>query len=255
MSHPTERFSNKVQDYIQYRPSYPKELLKAIEQHTHLDRDDVVVDIGSGTGLLTELFLKNGNFVYSLEPNDSMREAAEEILKNYEDLVSLNRTAEDTKLPKQWADLIVAAQAFHWFDSKACQKEWKRILKPEGFIALIWNERAVTQSEFMQAYEELIKKFGTDYDQVKGHQVDEAHIQAFFQSDEFICIELPNKQFFDLESLKGRLSSASYIPDAKDPRYTPMMQQLEKIFNQFAISGQVEFLYQCKTYIIQNPWS
>src|SRR3954467_5791308 len=113
----TTRFTDRVEDYVRYRPSYPAaELLDFLTAKTGFDASWVVADIGSGTGISTEMFLRNGNKVYGVEPNDAMRQKAEELLKEYPGFTSVNGTAENTQLPDKSVGLVLAGQAFHWFN-------------------------------------------------------------------------------------------------------------------------------------------
>ena len=127
MAKNTERFSDRVENYIKYRPGYSDAIVKSLKETIGFDSNWVVADIGSGTGLSAEMFLKNGNKVYTVEPNKEMREAGEGFLGEYEGFSSVDGTSEATTLADQSIDLIVAAQAFHWFDRNAFKSECKRI--------------------------------------------------------------------------------------------------------------------------------
>src|SRR5262249_44040345 len=142
---PTRRFSSRVENYVRFRPGYPKEIITMLKSECGLNSQSVIVDIGSGTGKLTELFLENGNPVFGVEPNQDMREAGERLLKSFPNFKSVGATAEETTLPNACAEFIVAGQAFHWFDRARCRKEFGRILRPGGWAVLVWNDRK-TQS-------------------------------------------------------------------------------------------------------------
>ncbi|MGZ6555184.1 MAG: class I SAM-dependent methyltransferase, partial [Bacteroidia bacterium] len=145
------RFSNRVENYVKFRPDYPAEIIPFLKQHLILNSESVVADIGSGTGISAELFLKNGNVVYGVEPNKEMREAGERLLKGYPNFYSVDATAENTTLPTDDIDLIIAGQAFHWFDKQKCRTEFHRILKPTGTVILMWNDRRTDTTPFLQA--------------------------------------------------------------------------------------------------------
>ena len=138
---PTKRFSDRVEMYVKYRPHYPTAVLACLQEECGLTETAVIADIGSGTGILTKLFLDNGNRVYGVEPNDEMREAAESYLADYAKFVSVNGRSEATTLPDHSVEFITAGQAFHWFQWQETKAEFKRILKPNGIVALVWNER------------------------------------------------------------------------------------------------------------------
>ena len=148
---PTERFSDRVADYVRYRPGYPPELLECLQRNCGLRPQWVVADVGSGTGLLAKIFLENGNRVFGIEPNAAMRAAGEEFLRGLDQFTSQEGRAEATGLPARSVDLITAGQAFHWFDRRRARAEFERILKPGGWVALVWNERR-TSTPFLADY-------------------------------------------------------------------------------------------------------
>ena len=158
MNDPTRRFSDRVDNYVRYRPSYPTAVLETLRSECDLSVATVVADIGSGTGILTRLFLENGNRVYGVEPNAEMRGAAEKLLRDFPGFESVAGTAEETGLAANSIDLVVAAQAFHWFDPDRAGMEFQRILRPGGWVALVWNERLVGASPFLREYEELLSE-------------------------------------------------------------------------------------------------
>src|SRR6185503_18677591 len=149
------RFSSRVEDYAKYRPGYPSELLEILNSECGLSRESVIADVGSGTGLLSEVFLRNGNTVFGIEPNELMRTTAEGLLKGFEHFQSVVGTAEKTTLPESSVDFVTAGQAFHWFDRAAAKQEFARILKPDGWVVLIWNARRVGSTPFLREYEAL----------------------------------------------------------------------------------------------------
>jgi SAM-dependent methyltransferase len=163
----TRRFSDRVQDYVRYRPDYPAELLPMLVKETGFSSKSVVADIGSGTGKLAMLFLDYGNVVYGVEPNDEMRLAAEDLLAGYDNFRSLKGTAEATGLPDKAVDLITAGQAFHWFDVPKAQIEFRRILKPGGMVVLVWNQWSAELSPLLAEYQELLSAFSLDANRVR----------------------------------------------------------------------------------------
>ena len=142
----TERFSNRVQDYARYRPHYPAAVIGSLQTNCQLLKTSVIADVGSGTGILTELFLRHGNPVLAVEPNRQMREAGERLLEGYPRFQSVAGRAEATTLPEQSVDFVTAGQAFHWFDRNKAKAEFSRILKAGGWVVLAWNERRVASS-------------------------------------------------------------------------------------------------------------
>ncbi len=244
---PTERFSTRVENYVKYRPGYPPAVLDLLRAECGLTPAAIVADIGSGTGLLTQLFLEHGNRVYGVEPNREMREAGERLLAAYPNFVSVDGAAEATTLPDACADLVTAAQAFHWFDRVKARAEFGRILRPGGWAALIWNERRWTGSPLVEAYERLIAAYGSDYATVNYDNVGPADLAAFF-GGEYRQARFDNQQHFDFAGLRGRLLSASYAPEPGHPSYEPMLAELRSIFDAHQVGGVVVFEYDTRVY-------
>lgn len=242
-----ERFSNRVENYARYRPHYPTEIIPFLKEQIGLNNHWLIADIGSGTGISSEIFLQNGNTVYAVEPNKEMREAAETIFKSDEKFISINATAEATSLHNSSIDLIIAGQAFHWFDKDISKKEFQRIARPNAFLVLMWNDRKL-ESNFQQSYEKMLEEFALDYEEVNQRNVDEEKIRAFFSPNLHVLKSFHNSQNFDFEGLKGRLLSSSYAPLEHDTNYQPMMSRLEQIFETFNINSKVAFEYSCNLY-------
>ena len=244
----TTRFSNRVADYVRYRPGYPEELVQTLRDEAGVTPASVVADIGSGTGISTELFLRLGCVVLAVEPNREMREAAEAQFRDQPGFRSIDGTAEATSLEAASVGLVVAGQAFHWFDVARTRTEFARILRPAGIVALFWNSRHLDTTPFLRGYETLLQDFATDYQQVDHKRIDAAVLKQFFGGDHFQTRTFPNSQSFDFEGLRGRLLSSSYAPSAGDPRHTPMLLELECLFQENARGGRVSFDYDTELY-------
>jgi SAM-dependent methyltransferase len=247
MTDVTQRFSSRVENYVKYRPGYPEGVLDTLRGECGLTPDSVIADVGSGTGILTEMFLRNGNVVYGIEPNHGMREAAERLLGGRPRFHSVAAQAEATTLAESSVDFITAGQAFHWFDREKTGAEFARILKPRGWVSLIWNERVVT-TPFLVAYEQLLKDYSTDYEQVDHRRIDEGVIQDFFSDGHFTLKQFENRQVFDYEGIEGRLLSSSYAPEAGHPKHEPMISELQRIFRAHEAGGKVVFEYITQMY-------
>jgi SAM-dependent methyltransferase len=239
MKDPTKRFSSRVENYIKYRPGYPKAVIDFLKSECGLMPAFTIADIGLGTGKLTVLFLENGNRVIGVEPNQEMREAAERLLRHQPHFQSVAATAEATTLAGHSVDMIAAGQAFHWFERNATRREFVRILKPGGWVVLVWNDRKTNASPFLEAYEQLLQTFGTDYKEVNHKNVDAAVIGSFFGAGGFRQARFPNEQLFDFEGLQGRLLSSSYAPEAGHPKHAPMLEALGEIFEENEVNGSV----------------
>jgi ubiquinone/menaquinone biosynthesis C-methylase UbiE len=243
-----QRFSNRVADYIRYRPGYPSAVREILRTECGLKSGYVIADIGSGTGFLSELFLKNGNRVFGVEPNEAMRQAGEEYLASYDGFVSINGSAESTTLDDASVNFVTAGQAFHWFDQNAARTEFVRILKPAGWVVVIWNERLTDTTPFLRDYESLLRKFGTDYASVKESYPGEQHMRDFFGPNAYASRTLPNFQEFDFAGVAGRLRSSSFIPAADHPDFAPMMEELQKIFTEYNQDDRVRLEYSTHVY-------
>ena len=250
IKNPTTRFSNHVNNYLKYRPHYPSQIIDFLKTSFNFDTQQVVADVGSGTGFLTKLFLENGNTTYGIEPNEAMRKAGEYYLKDYNNFISINGTAEATTLPNHSIDLITVAQAFHWFDMPKAKQEFLRILKPNHqyrSILLIWNQRKHQASAFMQAYLNFIEQFSTSSRKITESRINKTVLTAFFGTPNYKIATFPNHQYFDLEGLKGRYLSSSYAFTKTHPQHDNAMKSLTTIFNAYQKKGKVSMIY--KTYI------
>jgi len=246
----TARFSDRVEDYVRYRPGYPPEVLELLRAECGLRPSHIVADVASGTGMFTRLLLENGNSVFAVEPNREMREMGVrqlEALQSNGRLVSVAGTAEETTLGSASVDFVTAAQAAHWFDLPRARAEFARILRPEGWCVLIWNERRTETTAFLRDYEQLLLTYGTDYKEVR-HERTTAIIHEFFAPAPHQERVFDLRQRFDYEGAAGRLLSSSYAPLAGHPSHAPMMQELQRIFCAHAVDNMVEFEYNTRVY-------
>lgn len=252
MFDPTKRFSNRVENYVKYRPGYPPAIIGLLESQCGLTRESVIADLGSGSGFLTQLLLKHGNRVFGVEPNPEMRQAGEQHLAPYSGFTSVEGTAEATTLADQSIDCITAGQAFHWFDQEKARTEFVRILKPGGWVALIWNGFRVETSPLIAAYQELVLKYGTDYKAVR-HEIVTADIESFYAPAGCRFASFEYQQVFDHEGLEGRLLSSSYAPEPDHPGFDAMRRELRSIFEANQRDGKVVFDYDTQVYYGQLP--
>jgi len=243
------RFSNKVDAYVKYRPGYPQEIIAFLNEEGILNSESVIADIGSGTGISSELFLKEKNIVYGVEPNLDMREAAERLLAGYKNFKSINGVAENTTIKDKSVDLIIAGQAFHWFDKQTCKTEFKRILKDNGAVLLIWNDRRTDSTPFLRSYEDFIKMFATDYNEVNHKNIDDKIFNDFFGEGDYKLKSFDNFQYFDLAGLKERILSSSYMPAEGHKDFEYMMYVLKKIYKRFQENDKVTIEYDTKLYL------
>ncbi|MEJ2665284.1 MAG: class I SAM-dependent methyltransferase, partial [Spirochaetia bacterium] len=162
-----------------------------------LHKNSVIADIGSGTGKLSELFLKYGFTVRAVEPNGEMRLAAEKMFKGNKRFISLDGAAEEIPLADHSVDLIVVGQAFHWFEVDKAAVEFNRIKKDGGAIILIWNNRDLSGSGFMRDYEELLRQYGNDYKEIHGIYHGTKELKTLFGSGKVEQVVFDFKQNFN----------------------------------------------------------
>ena len=243
-----ERFSTRVENYVKYRPGYPAAVVELLGDECGLAPASVVADVGSGTGILSELFLKNGNRVYGVESNREMREAGERLLEAYENFVSVDGRAEATTLADSSVDFVTAGQAMHWFDPEPTRREFRRILRPGGWVVVVWNERLTEGTPFLEGYERLLLTYGTDYREVSHKYAETSLIEPFFGAGRARLRTFPNRQVFDFESLKGRMLSASYVPEPGHPDFAPMLRDLAALFDRHQDGGRVFVEYETRVY-------
>lgn len=243
----TGRFSNRVEDYVKYRPGYPEEIITYLQDEYQLTTDGQIADIGAGTGISTEMFLNAGYAVVAVEPNKEMREKCIALLGHLPGFTATDGTAEHTKLEQHSVDAVIAGQAFHWFDVALAKTEFRRILKDKGLVAVLFNER-LALSDFEKEYDALIVKHASDYVQVDHRNISDEHLAAFFSPEPVALKIFPNKQVFDFEGLKGRLLSSSYMPAADAPGFEAMISDLKQLFKRHEKNGLIQINYNTKVH-------
>ena len=244
---PTHRFSGRVDAYVRYRPGYPPALLDWLREEIGLSPSWDVVDIGSGTGLFASILLTNGNRVFGVEPNDAMRAAAEQAFAGNLRFVSIRGTAEATGLPDACVDLVSAAQAFHWFEPTSTRPEWKRVLRPDGWVLIVFNSRRIDASPLMRSYDDFLSAHAIDYRDVDHRRVLGDRLRGFL--DDPMEWRHPFTVHHDLAAVKGLSASSSYVPSPDHPAHAAFMAGLERLFDAHAVDGRVEFLYETEAYV------
>jgi ubiquinone/menaquinone biosynthesis C-methylase UbiE len=247
LNDPTQRFSNRVADYVKYRPQYP-EVMYEFFLKNGLKAGLHIADIGSGTGISSAFFLKRGFRVSGIEPNEKMREAAEKLLGHFKTFKSIDGTAENTHLNSNEVDHVIAGQAFHWFDPPKARQEFQRIMKPDGCVFLMWNDRDITSTAFLREYEALIEKYAFDYSTINHQNLGNADFDGFFGKGNWKLQSFPNYQHVDFEGFKGRLTSSSYIPDVSHANFSGMIEELKGIFDTHKKEGKVTISYSTNIY-------
>ena len=241
---PTQRFTNRVTHYAQSRPSYPEEVLRILDAECGLSSEHVIADVGCGTGLLTVLFLRNGNRVYGVEPNDAMRQAAEEALREFPDFTAVAGRAEHTTLPDDCADMVTVAQALHWFEPEGTRREFARILKPEAWLVVVRNERCTEASPLLQAVEAATAPLRRRPEHGHGcWEVDDGLLAGYYGPAGFRLRTCENQQVLDEQGFLGRWLSQSNLPAPGEPGHEKMAEELHGIFAAHSRAGLVTIDY------------
>lgn len=246
MNEPISRFTGKARAYASGRPIYPAQTLIQILQVTNLAKSASVFDLGAGTGLFSELLLTHFDHVNLVEPNPDMLTVAAERLPA--DRITIHpHQAESFSAQPQSIDLITAAQAFHWFDQTTAKQHWKAVLTPEGFVALIWNERT-TASPFAKSVADLLKSLAQrDPDKAPPLEHPDEEILAFFSSAQVLTTEhtTPLSQL----ELTNLVLSRSYSPVPSDSDYAETISKIHEIFKSHQLNGLVPLPYRTKLFI------
>ena len=245
---PTKRFSNRVDNYVKYRPGYPREIGHLLASECGLTPEAVVADVGSGTGILTNLFLENGNRTYAVEPNAPMRAAAEALLGDDANLTSVAGTAKATGLEPTSIGVVTAGPAFHWFDAARAREEFRRVLPPGGWVGVIGNDGKTDATPFLRDYEEFLHTHGVGYAEVQHNTRKSEQLNEFFGAGRYHRHVFSNEQRFDGGGLRGRALESSYVPDESHPRYASMLTALGAVFEHHARDGVVVFEYDTVVY-------
>ena len=246
---PTKRFSDRVDNYVKYRPTYPPEVLAYLKAECKLTDSSVIADVGAGTGIFTKLLLDEGYEVFAIEPNKPMLDSAVEQLSPYRNFNFINSGAECTELPNASVDLIVCAQSFHWFSNDNTRVEFSHILKPGGKAALIWNNRSTDTDEFAREYDALLQNDSVDYNKVNHKKIKDLNFKVFFKDGDYTLKSFPNVQVFDEEGLIGRAFSSSYVPPEGTEEGEKFLKLLKELFAKYNDNGKVSFHYQTEIYL------
>lgn len=243
-----ERFTDRVDNYVKYRPAYPVDAIDFLYEKLGFRSDSVIADLGAGTGIFSKLLLERGSMVIGVEPNEAMRGAAVKALGDSERYRASEGSAEETGLPPHSVDFIVCAQSYHWFDKELAKAEFQRILKPGGKVVLIWNSRKISGTPFLEQFERLLLTYGTDYEKVAHKSISLNTLRPYFADGGPTLDTFSIEQLLDLDALKGRLMSSSYSPTPGHPRFESMMKELEVIYRSNESDGVVTMEYVTELY-------
>jgi SAM-dependent methyltransferase len=249
---PVGRFTGLAKIYARCRPSYPDTALDFIVSHCQLGPDTTLVDIGSGTGIASRLFARRGVHVIGIEPNAEMRAEAE-AAELPEDVLRpryVDGRGEATGLAPESADAVLAAQAFHWFEADPALAEFHRILKPGGWVVLMWNDRD-TSDLFTAEFGKLILTVpdAAAAEVPRGGAGNALLVSPRFQQAEYRRFH--NEQILDEDSFVGRAFSASYAPREGSPA-AAYEQSLRHLFARFQDRRRVTVRYETRVYVARR---
>ena len=242
----TARFSDRVDAYVKYRPSYPDSLFDCLAGEGVISSESSVADIGSGTGFFSALLARRVRTVRCVEPNDGMRNASVEFLSGFTNCEIVKGTAETTTLGDASVDCVTVAQAFHWFDRQTSLVEFRRILKGNGKMILVWNNRLV-DTPFLESYEAALKQYGNDYEEVNHQNLTDNILAPCFIGG-FAKRTFPNFQEFNFDGVMGRLVSSSYAPAEGSEKFASLRALIRESFENESTDGKIRFNYSTNVY-------
>jgi len=245
MTQNAERFTGRIGEYEQYRIRYPRELLSLLRERCGLSEGHVIADVGAGTGMLAELFLENGNAVFAVEPNEEMRAACERLCERYARLTIVEATAEATKLEDASVDFVAAGRAFHWFDQELAIREFRRVLRADGWVVLAANGRRHGDSEQEMEYERILMEEGVDHRDVRSRYRVHERVASLFADGTVIQKQWDGEQVLTLEAFLGQTQSYSAVPLPGHPKYEGMQRALHDFFERFQRDGLLRVTTMC----------
>jgi len=240
-----ERFTGRVEEYERYRLRYPTWVVEVLRDRCGLRAGDLVADVGAGTGMLAEILLEAANPVVAIEPNAEMRLVCSRLTERYAGLRVVDAAAEATGLEDASVDLVSVGRAFHWFERERALKEFQRILKPGGWVALVSNRRDRSSSEINRAYEALLADFGTDYSDTRSEMQSVEGLRPYGDGEVF-HVKLPGEERLSLEQFLGQTQSLSVAPLKGDARYEEMQKALKDLFARWSVDGVMRLGTRCE---------
>jgi len=245
----TNRFKDRADNYKKYRPDYPVDIINVLKDKCGLSKKTVIADIGSGTGIFTKLLLPYAGIVYAVEPNPEMRKVAEETLSSHDNFRSRGTRAEDTTLDSHSVDIVTAATAFHWFDKQITKEEFRRILKEDKWVVLVWNARNTLEHELLAAYETVFRKYVPEYEKKLHENKNTRSINEWYGEGKSELTLFRNYKTLNWEGFRGRFLSSSYAPQEGHSNYERALEDLKRVYERFAHEDSIIFEYTTKVYV------
>ena len=235
------RFTTKAVRYDRYRWGYAPESIHHLLDITSLGRQSYVADIGSGTGILTKELVDKVDTIYAVEPNQVMRQIAECHLGQYPAFISVDGKAEATTLPDQSVDLIVVATALHWFEPEPTLQEFRRILKPDGWLAVFFHSK-INQDLYQALQTISCEENGWDLTSGRKPIRGDSHTDYYFGEHQMEKVTFPQIRHENWEAFSGGILSDSHAPEDKNPKFPRFMADLRAVFDQFNTNGMIQIM-------------
>lgn len=241
-----ERFDGRVEEYDRYRERYDaEEILAKLRTLCGLTPEWLVADVGAGTGMLADVFLANGNRVLAIEPNAEMRSACERLHEGETRLEVREGTAEATGLPDASVDVVSAGRALHWFEPEPAMREFRRVLKPGGWVVVVAAGRAGDGREENEVFQQVLERFSHDAPyREKAYKV-YAGMKDFFAGGQFHHYESSGEMRLNWEHLRGMALSLSHTPRVDDSQFPEFERELRTFYARYAKNGAVTMETRC----------
>ncbi|HAE58271.1 MAG TPA: hypothetical protein DCG54_01870 [Anaerolineae bacterium] len=228
-------YDTKAEKYAKYRWDYAAQAIAALFDTADVSLQTVVADLGAGTGILTRHFVGKTKLVYALEPEDEMRGVLERVFSGNRFCQIINGSAEHSGLAAHSVDLISVGQAIHWFEPEAARKEFLRILKPAGWLALLRNYG--TDPVYEKAVGQLFEKFSKPEPAAR---ISRQPLSFYFGNDSYQKLLFPFEYTLDWEYFLGSLMSSAFMPDENSPNYAEFESRAREVFDILSLNGQLK---------------
>ncbi len=246
-------FKNKTHIYDRYRPNYPNFVYKFLFENC-IKKNSILAEFGCGTGKLTEILLKNDNTLYAFEPDVEMFNFVKNRFLKSEELTVYNSSAEESHLPDNSIDIIIAGQAFHLFNIEKTKKEFLRILKPDGKIILLWYFLDMEYS-ISKDIRHLFYKYRDILKQSHRNRIDKDSLGEIFYPLRVDFNALGNfKQDFKEQDFIQSMLSSSYAPDFNNKSHGRYIDEAKKIFSKYSVNNSIEYFFKVDSYCISNTY-
>lgn len=235
-------FNSKALLYAKNRPSYSNHIMNYLSQYLNLREIHLGADVGAGTGQMTKILADNFNTVYAIEPNLAMLNECKKQLFSYNNIIYKNCSADNINLTNHSLDYITVAQAFHLFYNKETYTEFKRILKPDGKLIIIYNMKNHQSGLFLENEKVLLQYCPLYNREFHATEFNKRTFINFFSeySYDFCVFNNDNTEYLDCETFINRTLSSSYSITSEHPFYEAYIHDLKEVFNRFVINDKIK---------------